>query len=176
MSQNIKNVFFNRRYELENIIIEKKLYEQLKDNDVIIKTSNGSTLIEPWLVKGKQGQALKVFTPYKKAWLSTFNPELDCKNYSSKYLKELTDILDMLWNIEKDLNLVSYNETEKKIYYIIAWKLSNCGTCNISDVIDSSGFSRSTVYKTIKKFESADLVLVKQSEGDKREFNLILAN
>ena len=68
------------------------------------------------------------------------------------------------------------NETEKKIYYIIAWKLSNCGTCNISDVIESSGFSRSTVYKTIKKFELADLVLVKQSEGDKREFNLILAN
>ena len=25
----------------------------------------------------------------------------------------------MLWNIEKDLNLVSYNETEKKIYYVI---------------------------------------------------------
>ena len=63
----IKNVFFNRRYELENIIIEKNLYEQLKDNDVIIKTSNGSTLIEPWLVKGKQGQALKVFTPYKNS-------------------------------------------------------------------------------------------------------------
>ena len=51
----------------------------------------------------------------------------------------------------------------------------NCGACNISDVIDSSGFSRSTVYKTIKKFESANLVLVKQSQGDKREFNLILA-
>ena len=94
----------------------------------------------------------------------------------SKYSKNLTSILEMLWNIEKDLNLVSYNETEKKIYYIIAWKLSNCGICNISDVIDSSGFSRSTVYKTIKKFELADLVLVKQSEGDKREFNLILAN
>ncbi len=94
----------------------------------------------------------------------------------SNYSKNLTSILEMLWNIEKDLNLVSYTETEKKIYYIIAWKLSNCGTCNISDVIDSSGFSRSTVYKTIKKFESADLVLVKQSEGDKREFNLILAN
>ena len=63
----------------------------------------------------------------------------------SNYSKNLTSILEMLWNIEKDLNLVSYNETEKKIYYIIAWKLSNCGTCNISDVIDSSGFSRSTV-------------------------------
>ena len=80
----------------------------------------------------------------------------------------------MLWNIEKDLNLVSYNETEKKVYYIIAWLLSNNDACNISDVINASGYSRSTVYKTIKKFESADLVLVKQSEGDKREFNLVL--
>jgi len=82
----------------------------------------------------------------------------------------------MLWNIEKDLNLVSYNETEKKIYYMIAWKISNCGICNMTDVINLSGFSRSTIYKTIKKFESDDLVVIKQSQGDKREFNLILAN
>lgn len=95
---------------------------------------------------------------------------------SSKYSKNLISILEMLWNIEKDLNLVSYNETEKKIYYMIAWKISNCGKCNMTDVINLSGFSRSTIYKTIKKFESDDLVLIKQSQGDKREFNLILAN
>ena len=95
---------------------------------------------------------------------------------SSKYSKNLISILEMLWNIEKDLNLVSYNETEKKIYYMITWKISNCGTCNMTDVINLSGFSRSTIYKTIKKFESDDLVLIKQSHGDKRAFNLILAN
>lgn len=95
---------------------------------------------------------------------------------SSKYSNNLISILEMLWNIEKDLNLVSYNETEKKIYYMIAWKISNCGTCNMTDVINLSGFSRSTIYKTIKKFESDDLVVIKQSQGDKREFNLILAN
>ena len=94
----------------------------------------------------------------------------------SEYSKSLINILEMLWNIEKDLNLVSYNETEKKIYYSIAWKISKDGQCNMTNVIDSSGFSRSTVYKTIKKFEKANLVLIKQSEGDKREFNLILAN
>ena len=93
----------------------------------------------------------------------------------SDYSKNLISILEMLWNIEKDLNLVSYNETEKKVYYMIAWKISDCGKCNMTDVINLSGFSRSTVYKTIKKFESDNLVLVKQSEGDKREFNLILA-
>lgn len=93
----------------------------------------------------------------------------------SDYSKNLISILEMLWNIEKDLNLVSYNETEKKVYYVIAWKISDCGKCNMTDVINLSGFSRSTIYKTIKKFESDNLVLVKQSEGDKREFNLILA-
>tara|TARA_B100000073_G_scaffold340261_1_gene339846 strand:+ start:580 stop:867 length:288 start_codon:yes stop_codon:yes gene_type:complete len=93
----------------------------------------------------------------------------------SEYSKSLINILEMLWNIEKDLNLVSYNETEKKIFYSIAWKISKDGQCNMTNVIDSSGFSRSTVYKTIKKFEKANLVLIKQSEGDKREFNLVLA-
>ena len=94
----------------------------------------------------------------------------------TKYTKDLTSILEMLWNIEKDLNIVSYSETEKKIYHIIAWQISNYGSCNITDVIKNSGFSRSTVYKTIKKFEKANLVLIKQSQGDKREFNLVLAH
>ena len=96
------------------------------------------------------------------------------QNMSSKYTKDLINILEMLWSIEKDLNLVRYNETEKKIYYTIAWKTSSMGTCNISDVINSSGFSRSTVYKTIKKFESENLLSLQQSNEDKREFILQL--
>ena len=96
------------------------------------------------------------------------------QNMSSKYTKDLINILEMLWSIEKDLNLVRYNETEKKIYYTIAWKISNMGSCNISDVINSSGFSRSTVYKTIKKFESEKLLSLQQSDEDRREFILQL--
>ena len=96
------------------------------------------------------------------------------QNMSSKYTKDLINILEMLWSIEKDLNLVRYNETEKKIYYTIAWKTSSMGSCNISDVINSSGFSRSTVYKTIKKFESENLLSLQQSHEDRREFILQL--
>ena len=96
------------------------------------------------------------------------------QNMSSKYTKDFINILEMLWSIEKDLNLVRYNETEKKIYYTIAWKISNMGSCNISDVINSSGFSRSTVYKTIKKFESENLLSLQQSDEDRREFILQL--
>ena len=94
---------------------------------------------------------------------------------SSEYKKDLVSILEMLSNIERDLNLVNYNETEKKIYYTIAMLISACGVCNITDVILESKFSRSTVYKTIKKFEQANLIIVEQSINDKREFNLVLA-
>tara|TARA_X000000368_G_scaffold296267_1_gene235849 strand:- start:709 stop:996 length:288 start_codon:yes stop_codon:yes gene_type:complete len=93
---------------------------------------------------------------------------------TSKYSKDLANILEMLRNIEEDLNLINYTETEKKIYYTIACKNSDNHTCRISDVINESGFSRSTVYKTIKKFEYADLIKTYQSSTDKREFNLVL--
>ena len=92
----------------------------------------------------------------------------------SNYKSDLINILEMLWNIEKDLNLINYNETEKKVYYTIAWKISKTGVCNITDLINASGYSRSTIYKTIKKFELANLIILEQSENDKREFNLIL--
>jgi DNA-binding MarR family transcriptional regulator len=94
---------------------------------------------------------------------------------TSEYKKDLVSILEMLSNIERDLNLSIYNETEKKIYYTIARLISSNGTCNITDVIVESRFSRSTVYKTIKKFEMANILVAKQSNNDKREYNLVLS-
>ena len=93
----------------------------------------------------------------------------------SNFKNDLVNILEMLQNIEIDLNLVGYSETEKKVYYTIALRLSKSGSCNISNVIETSGYSRSTVYKTIKKFELDNLIKLKQSNDDKREFNLSLS-
>ena len=66
------------------------------------------------------------------------------------------------------------NETEKKIYYTIAYEVHNNGKCNISDVISSSGFSRSTVYKAIKAFEDKKMLRLIQSDSDRREVFLDL--
>ena len=92
----------------------------------------------------------------------------------SNFKNDLVNILEMLKNIEIDLNLIGYSETEKKVYYTIALILSKSGSCNITNVIETSGYSRSTVYKTIKKFELDNLIKLKQSHIDKREFNLLL--
>ena len=93
----------------------------------------------------------------------------------SNFKSDLVNILEMLQNIEIDLNLVGYSETEKKVYYTIALILSKSGSCNSTNVIETSGYSRSTVYKTIKKFELDNLIRLKQSSSDKREFNLSLS-
>tara|TARA_A100001011_G_scaffold68361_1_gene69682 strand:+ start:704 stop:997 length:294 start_codon:yes stop_codon:yes gene_type:complete len=93
---------------------------------------------------------------------------------SESYIKQMANLLQMLHNLDKDLNLVSFNETEKKIFYTIAYKVHNDGKCNISDVIVSSGFSRSTVYKAIKAFEDKNMVKLVQSSSDRREVYLDL--
>ena len=94
---------------------------------------------------------------------------------SNTYLKKLANILEMLHNLDRDLNLVGFNETEKKIYYTIASNIHNSAKCNISDVIESSGFSRSTVYKAIKNFEDRNMIKLIQSNHDRREIYLELA-
>ena len=93
----------------------------------------------------------------------------------NSYIKQLANILEMLHNLDSDLNLIGLNETEKKIYYTIASNIHNSNKCNISDVIESSGFSRSTVYKAIKNFENYNMVKLIQSNHDRREIYLELA-
>ncbi|MDC1150669.1 helix-turn-helix domain-containing protein [Gammaproteobacteria bacterium] len=94
---------------------------------------------------------------------------------SKNYMQKISSIFEMLENLDRDLNLSSFNETEKKIYYTIANQIHKNGRCNISNVINTSGYSRSTVYKAIKAFENKEMVALIQSESDKREFYISLA-
>ena len=93
---------------------------------------------------------------------------------SKTYIEQLANLMQMLQNLDRDLNLVAFNESEKKIFYTIAYEVHNNCKCNISDVIESSGFSRSTVYKAIKAFEDKKMVRLIQSHADRREVFLDL--
>ena len=41
------------------------------------------------------------------------------------YIEQLANLMQMLQNLDRDLNLVAFNETEKKIYYTIAYQVHN---------------------------------------------------
>lgn len=81
----------------------------------------------------------------------------------------------MLRSIEDEINLAGYSLTEKKVFFTINDLNMQNTVCNISDVIESSGLSRSTVYKAIKKLERNDMLQLSQSSFDKREFFLDLS-
>ena len=91
------------------------------------------------------------------------------------FKKELYNVLEMLRSIEDEINLAGYSLTEKKVFFTINNLNMQNTACNITDVIESSGLSRSTVYKAIKKLESNDMLILSQSSFDKREFFLDLS-
>ena len=86
-----------------------------------------------------------------------------------EFIKNLNSILDMLESVELEINLAGYSLTEKKVFFTIAQITARDGHCNITEVINDSNLSRSTVYKAIKKLEKNMILKVDQSSFDKRE-------
>ena len=81
---------------------------------------------------------------------------------------QLRNVLSLLENIEEDLNVSDFSPNEKQVFYTVAkaTKKEN----NISDIVHSSGLSRSSVYKTLKKLVERGTITLIQSDHDKREF------
>jgi DNA-binding MarR family transcriptional regulator len=90
-----------------------------------------------------------------------------------KFFNDIADALNMLAGIENALNINGFSPNELKVFYTIISNESKSGRqCNITDVVESSGMSRSTVYKTLRKLSDEGIIALDQSPDDKRE-NLI---
>jgi DNA-binding MarR family transcriptional regulator len=88
-----------------------------------------------------------------------------------KFFNDITDALNMLAGIENALNITNFSPNELKVFYSIISNEVNSGSqCNISDVVESSGMSRSTVYKTLRKLSGEGIIALDQSPEDKREY------
>ena len=93
-----------------------------------------------------------------------------------EFYKNISDALAMLDGLEKDLNIRHLTPNELKVFYTIIIR-SDCnehGT-NITDIVENSGMSRSTVYKTLKKLSAEGIIHLSQSDEDGRE-SLVLLN
>ena len=71
--------------------------------------------------------------------------------FMSKFTHQLNKVLTMLQSIEDEINLAGYSLTEKKVFFTISQISEIQDSCNISDVINDSGLSRSS-----SMFSSAD--------------------
>ena len=88
-----------------------------------------------------------------------------------KFFNDIADALNMLAGIESDLNISNFSPNELRVFYTIISNEARLGCqCNISDVVKSSGMSRSTVYKTLRKLSGEGIIAIDQSPDDKREY------
>ena len=74
---------------------------------------------------------------------------------------QLKTFVEMLRNIEDEFKLHSLTPNEQAVFFTI---MKSDEVCNISNIVDESGLSRSTVYKILKKVEVNNLVEALQSK------------
>lgn len=84
-------------------------------------------------------------------------------------ISEFSFYLSKLEEIEKHLKIHTLSPNEKKVVYTMVELKTKNNICNITDVVEVSGMSRSTVYKTIKKLTAKKVISLDQSPTDKRE-------
>ena len=84
------------------------------------------------------------------------------------FKSQLINVLTLLDSIEKDLNVLDFSPNEKQVLYTVVKATKK--ESNISDIVNNSGLSRSSVYKTLKKLVDRDVIKLIQSDHDKREF------
>ena len=88
----------------------------------------------------------------------------------NEFYSNISDALIMLDGLEKDLNIRHFTPNELKVFYtIVTQSAFNQAGSNISEIVDHSGMSRSTVYKTLKKLSNEGIINLNQSEEDGRE-------
>ena len=90
----------------------------------------------------------------------------------SLFRKQLSEAISLVSNLEQDIRIASLTSSQKKILYSVLLKKNDSKDCNISNVIEYSNLSRSTVFKSLKFLEALKLIVLQQSENDKREFNI----
>ena len=94
-----------------------------------------------------------------------------------EFYKNISEALSMLDGLEHDLNIRHFTPNELKVFYtIITRSAYNEGGSNISEIVENSGMSRSTVYKSLKNLSLEGIIKLHQSEEDGRESLVILNN
>ena len=106
ISNKIKNVYFNRIFEPNEINLEEKLKKNLKN--VKIHIGNSNLLQNPFSIKKKDGTPFQVYTPFwKNAEIYYLNNNI-IKNFTKKKINQKIQVNN------KNQNIIEENILPKK--------------------------------------------------------------
>ena len=103
------SIYWNRRYEIENIETDTEIMSDLKKRGISVKSFNANLLSEPWSIKTKTGNYYKVFTPYWREAKKHIKTEpLPSPKNALNYVKKLESLeINNLNLVPKNSNWVN---------------------------------------------------------------------
>ena len=72
-THSVKQIFFNEEYEVNEKACAEQLIDRLKQQGVLSSCHHDACLIEPGLIRNKQGEPYKVYSAFKRAYIQNFS-------------------------------------------------------------------------------------------------------
>ena len=110
-NNNCQHIFWNRRYEPNNIAQDTELKKQLINAGITVHSFNNNLLSEPWQQMNKQGTPYKVFTPY---WRHCKNGFLSQSLIPEPLPQPSLSNIKNNWLVQNDVSLEEFNLLPEK--------------------------------------------------------------
>ncbi len=98
---NATQVLANRDYELDEQQRDQLAQQLLSEQGIIWSAFDDKCVLPPGSVRTKQGEFFKVFTPFKRAWLTLFQPPVIGKNRPVALWNVPSALAELVWHPEQ---------------------------------------------------------------------------
>lgn len=98
---NATQVLANRDYELDEQQRDQSAQQLLSEQGITWSTFDDKCVLPPGSVRTKQGEFFKVFTPFKRAWLTLFQPPVIGKNRPAALWDVPSALAELVWHPEQ---------------------------------------------------------------------------
>ncbi|MGD9108320.1 MAG: deoxyribodipyrimidine photo-lyase [Gammaproteobacteria bacterium] len=69
------SLFYNRRYELQDIKLEERIKRQFAKHKLEVFSYDDECILSPGIIKNKEDKCYSIFTPFKKQWIKIFQQQ-----------------------------------------------------------------------------------------------------
>lgn len=166
--KDVSGVYINNEYPLNEVLRDEKLEKTLQAKGLKVNRFDGDLALEPNLVRNKQGDPYKVFTPYKKAWIekhktAPIQPVAKPQKQKNKLNEQITD--DFSKDYRSDIwsagEAAAHEKLEKFLHHVDRYK-------DKRDIPSIAGTSMLSPYLAIGAISAKQCIhaLLRHYEGD----------
>ncbi|MEJ6046048.1 deoxyribodipyrimidine photo-lyase, partial [Vibrio cholerae] len=108
---NATQVLANRDYELDEQQRDQSAQQLLSEQGITWSAFDDKCVLPPGSVRTKQGEFFKVFTPFKRAWLTLFQPPVIGKNRPAALWNVPSALAELVWHPEQTFDYPRVDST-----------------------------------------------------------------